>query len=63
MCVWTALLVALQLLLKLCLQVEAQALGECRLHPSLLTKVMKGKLSSSELPHKRKVLFLSLGWL
>lgn len=29
--VWTALILASQLLLKLCLHVEAQALGECYL--------------------------------
>lgn len=30
--VWTALILALQLLLKLCSHVEAQALGECYLN-------------------------------
>lgn len=66
--VWTALLVALQLLLKMCLDAEAQVLGECRTYEvskddsSLLQEVMKEKLSSYELPHYRKGLFVSSDW-
>lgn len=42
--VWTALTLALQLLLKMCLHVEAQALGEClflKCFESLLCQLFK----------------------